>query len=197
MPNKVMFSQDEKEMLLPFDSFTQMLYVLGIKFGCDWWGICRNDTLELTSHINPDAQIDQDRIQKSLDDLHTTGLIEYIGQNNSLIVVKDFGMVNEFGFLKTNHSKKANGSESKWLIHIKVAIKSGELPPYFLEIPSILMAKKKEFIERYENGTLQMMTYFDKSKKIERNYYDSLMYKDLYHWYHESKKKGESNEHPF
>ena len=35
MPNKVMFSQDEKEMLLPYDSFTQMVYVLGIKFGCD------------------------------------------------------------------------------------------------------------------------------------------------------------------
>ena len=31
--NKVMFSQDEKEMLLPYDSFTQMVYVLGIKFG--------------------------------------------------------------------------------------------------------------------------------------------------------------------
>ena len=59
------------------------------------------------------------------------------------------------------------------------------------------MAKKKEFIERYESGTLKMMTYYDRNKKIERNYYDSLMYKDLYHWYQESKQKGESNEQPF
>ena len=37
-----------------------------IKFGCDWWGICRNDILELTSHINPDAEMDLDRLEKSL-----------------------------------------------------------------------------------------------------------------------------------
>ena len=196
MPNKVMFSQDEKEMLLPYDSFTQMVYVLGIKFGCDWWGICRNDILELTSHINPDAEMDLDRLEKSLKDLHDTGLISYIGENNGLIVVNDFGMVNEFGFLKSNYKKKSNGSESRYLIHIKIAIKSGELPPYFLEIPSIVMSRKKEFIERYENGTLKDLTYYDKEKKVQRNYYDSLMYKDIYHWYHEQ-KKGESNDKPF
>ena len=105
-------------------------------------------------------------------------------------------MVNEFGFLKSNHKKKANGSESRYLIHIKIAIKSGELPPYFLEIPSIVMSRKKEFIERYENGTLKDLTYYDKEKKVQRNYYDSLMYKDIYHWYHEQ-KKGESNDKPF
>ena len=109
--------------------------------------------------------MDLDRLEKSLKDLHDTGLISYIGENNGLIVVNDFGMVNEFGFLKSNHKKKANGSESRYLIHIKIAIKSGELPPYFLEIPSIVMSRKKEFIERYENGTLKDLTYYDKEKE--------------------------------
>tara|TARA_R110002020_G_scaffold156650_2_gene338901 strand:- start:310 stop:918 length:609 start_codon:yes stop_codon:yes gene_type:complete len=202
MPNKVMFTNDEKEMLLPYNSFTQMVYVLGIKFSCDWWGVCRNDILELTTTINPDSVIDSERIQKSLDELHSTGLIDYLGSNDDLIVVKDFGMVNEFGFLKTNHSKRSNGSESNWVIWIKRAIKSGELEPYFLEIPSILMAKKEQFIKNFLNGTLTEMTYYDKKRKIERNYYESLMYKDIYHWYHDESrvddvKEGELNDKPF
>jgi|TARA_R110001583_G_scaffold95008_1_gene238731 hypothetical protein len=202
MPNKVMFTNDEKEMLLPYNSFTQMVYVLGIKFSCDWWGVCRNDILELTTTINPDSVIDSERIQKSLDELHSTGLIDYLGSNDDLIVVKDFGKVNEFGFLKTNHSKRSNGSESNWVIWIKRAIKSGELEPYFLEIPSILMAKKEQFIKNFLNGTLTEMTYYDKKRKIERNYYESLMYKDIYHWYHDESrvddvKEGELNDKPF
>ena len=202
MPNKVMFTNDEKEMLLPYNSFTQMVYVLGIKFSCDWWGVCRNDILELTTTINPDSVIDSERIQKSLDELHSTGLIDYLGSNDDLIVVKDFGKVNEFGFLKTNHSKRSNGSESNWVIWIKRASKSGELEPYFLEIPSILMAKKEQFIKNFLNGTLTEMTYYDKKRKIERNYYESLMYKDIYHWYHDESrvddvKEGELNDKPF
>lgn len=202
MPNKVMFTNDEKEMLLPYGSFTQMVYVLGIKFSCDWWGVCRNDILELTTTINPDSVIDRERIQKSLDELHHTGLIDYLGDNDDLIVVKNFGMVNEFGFLKTNHSKRSNGSESNWVIWIKQAIKSGELNPYFLEIPAVLMAKKEQFIKHFVNGTLREMTYYDKKRKVERNYYESLMYKDIYHWFHDASrvddvKKGELNDKPF
>jgi len=189
MPSKVMFFQSEKEMLLPYDSFTQMIYVLGIKFACDHWGVLRNDIFEITTHINPDAVIDNDRVQKSLEDLERTGLIKYIARDNGLMVVEDFGIVNEFGYLKTN--KKVHNKESDWVIQIKYAIKSGELNPYFLEIPAVLLAKKQQFIKAYLNGTLKQMTY--QKEGMTFKYYDSLMYPEIYHWYQDS-KYGDSNE---
>ena len=175
MPNKNMTTLREKE--------------LGIKFGCDHWGVCRNDIYELTSHINPDIQLDREQVEKSLSDLEKVGLIKFIGRDDALIVVVDFVRENVFPKLKGN--KTMHNIESKYVADIKFAIKSGELEPAYLELPSIPENLNKKFIEHYESGRLRML----KTQK-GTSYYDSLMYLDIYVWYQES-KKGELNGKPF
>ena len=81
--------------------------------------------------------------------------------------------------------------ESKYVADIKFAIKSGELEPAYLELPSIPENLNKKFIEHYESGRLRML----KTQK-GTSYYDSLMYLDIYVWYQES-KKWELNDKPF
>lgn len=179
----------EKQYLATLDYFTQMVYILGIKFGCDHWGVCRNDVYELTSHINPDIQIDEQKIERALVDLEQVGLIKYIGRNNALIVVNGFVQENVFPKLKGN--KTMHNCESKYVADIKFAIKSGELEPSYLELPSIPEYLKKKFIKHYEEGTIRDM----KTQK-GTSYFDSLMYLDVYVDYHQS-KKGELNDKPF
>ena len=189
MPNKNMTTLREKQFLASLDYFTQMVYILGIKFGCDHWGICRNDVYELTSHINPDIQLDNEKVEKAISDLEQVGLIKFIGRNNALIVVVDFVRENVFSKLKGN--KTMHNCESKYVADIKFAIKSGELEPAYLELPSIPEYLKKRFIEHYEGGTLKQL-----KTQGGTNYQDSLMYMDIYFWYQES-KKGELNDKPF
>ena len=195
MPSKVMFFQSEKEMLLPYDSFTQMIYVLGIKFKADYWGCLTTNVYDITLHINPDATLDREQVAKSLKDLETTGLIKYIGRDNSIMVVQDFGKVNYFDKMKMNKNK--HNKQSEYVIPIKQAIKSGELEPYFLEIPAIAFHRKDAFIKHYENGTLKELTY--KKDNMTYNFLDSLMYMDLYFDYQERKRKESEvdNGHPF
>jgi hypothetical protein len=185
MPSKVMFNDLEREMLQPYNAFTQMLYVLGIKFKADYWGVLTTNVYDISLHINPDTILDETQVAKSLEDLETTGLIKYIGRNNSIMVVQDFGKVNYFNKMKMNKNK--HNKQSEYVIPIKQAIKSGELEPYFLEIPAVDFHRKDAFIKHYENGTLSQLTY----KKDNRtyNFQDSLMYMDLYFEYQERKKK--------
>jgi len=190
MPNKNMTTLREKEYLASLDYFTQMVYILGIKFGCDHWGVCRNDSYELTSHINPDIQLDREQLEKSLSDLEKVGLIKFIGRDDALIVVVDFVRENVFPLLKGN--KTMHNIESKYVADIKFAIKSGELEPAYLELPSIPEHLNKKFVEHYESGRLRML----KTQK-GTTYYDSLMYLDMYVWYQESKKGDELNGKPF
>ena len=203
MPSKVMITEQERELLMPYDSFTQMLYTWGIKFGCDFWGVMNNNLYEIGMALNPDTQFPEDKVKDSLKQLEETELISYIGSNNQILIVNDYGKVNYIENMKTNHTR--SGTTTKFQIPIKIAIKLGQLPPYFLELPSIPFHRKSEFIERYDNGTLEQLQY---QKKIEGrmrtfNFRDTLMMRDMYFENIERQndlndsKKEVDNGHPF
>ena len=189
MPSKVMLNEQERELLIPYDSFTQMVYTWGIKFSVDLWGVCSRDLYKIGLHINPDTEFPLEKIEQSLKDLEDTGLISFIGQHNQILVVNDFGVVNYYEKMKMNFTK--NNKQSEYVIPIKRAIKSGELKPYFLEIPSIHFSRKEQFIEHYLKGTLHLLTYTKEGKTYK--FSDSLMYPFVYAEYKES-LRGNTNE---
>lgn len=61
MPSKVMITEQERELLMPYDSFTQMLYTWGIKFACDFWGVMNNNIYEIGMALNPDTQFPEQK----------------------------------------------------------------------------------------------------------------------------------------
>ena len=199
MPSKVMITEQERELLMTYDSFTQMLYTWGIKFACDFWGVMNNNIYEIGMALNPDTKFPEQKVKDSLKQLEETGLISYIGSNDQILVVNDYGKMNYIENMKSNHSR--SGTMTKFLIPIKIAIKLGQLPPYFLEMPSIPFHRKSEFIERYDNGTLEKLTYVKNKQTF--NFRDTLMMRDMYFENIERQndlndsKKEVDNGHPF
>ena len=193
MAKKVMITDLERDLLLPYDSFTARVYTWGIRFACDFWGVLPNNIDQIMMFMNPDAEFDRAKVEKAIKDLYDTGLITYIGRNNFLMVVVDYGNTNYLEMMKTNYT--LHHKESDYVVQIKQAIEIGQLRPYHLDLPAVHFSKKVKWIEWYENKELHLHSTTNKQTKETKTELQKLMYQDVYFEYH--KRKESDNGLPF
>ena len=99
-----MITDLERDLLQPYDSFTARVYTWGIRFASDFWGVLPNNLGQIMMFMNPDAEFDRAKVEKAIKDLYDTGLITYIGRNNFLMVVVDYGNTNYLELMKTKNA---------------------------------------------------------------------------------------------
>ena len=192
MAKKVMITDLERDLLQPYDSFTARVYTWGIRFASDFWGVLPNNLDQIMMFMNPDAEFDRAKVEKAIKDLYDTGLITYIGRNNFLMVVVDYGNTNFIKNMKMNHS--LHNKQSDYVVQIKQAIKNGELKPYHLDLPAVHFSKKVQWIEWYENKELHNHSSIDPTTKQTKTEFDKLMYKDVYIEYHKRKEADDESQ---
>ena len=152
MSNKVMLNDYWTEKLVLLNDFECRLFTFGILLNCDFWGVMENSIYQLSRSVHKDAVIDMAKIQPALNSMVNTGLITFLGESNSLIVVEDWGDYQHYQMMRLNFSQ--HNKRPKYEREIILGIRTGELAPYFLELPAVAPKDKTKFKQNYKLKTL-------------------------------------------